>query len=355
MYKSKIRALFTAGSIVALLLAIALIAPLDTAADEEIVISGTVFNDLSGNGSQEPGEPGIEGVTVTVQIPSGTLSLPIFTDENGEYSYVVPAGSAEEGEYIVREEDPEGYISVTSNRVTRTLAPGDSATVDFADKRVRAISGVVFDDLNGDGVRDSGEPGIEGVTITVQVPGGTVSVPIYTDVNGMYEYVVPEEWFVAGRYTVTEEDLPGYISITPNTKYVYLTENESGTANFADQSVPTVISGTVFDDRDGDGQQGPDEKGIPDVAITVSVGPGGTLLTPVFTDENGDYEYTLPQEWGSPNEYTVIEEIPEGYVNTTPDSVSVTLEEGEFTATVDFGNRRAFIRFLPSIFKNAIF
>jgi hypothetical protein len=51
---------------------------------------------------------------------------------------------------------------------------------------------------------------------------------------------------------------------------------------------PILVSGRVFDDQDGDGQQGPDENGVSGVAITVD----DTVVT--ATDATGYFEVSVP-------------------------------------------------------------
>ena len=52
-----------------------------------------------------------------------------------------------------------------------------------------AISGQAFKDLNGDGVKDAGEPGIDGVTITLdRGADGTVDATTTTSGGGLYSF-----------------------------------------------------------------------------------------------------------------------------------------------------------------------
>jgi hypothetical protein len=61
-------------------------------------VCGTVFNDINGNGIQDVGEPGIEGVTVIVcQICDGSDNIPTETTSTGSWSIFVP----DEGTYTV--------------------------------------------------------------------------------------------------------------------------------------------------------------------------------------------------------------------------------------------------------------
>jgi hypothetical protein len=81
--------------------------------------------------------------------------------------------------------------------------------VSFGDRIVEetgTIEGWVFNDEDRDGVRDNQEDGVPGAIIVVST-GSTES-----DVAGFFSLTVP-----VGRYTVTEQDPPGYSSTTPNT------------------------------------------------------------------------------------------------------------------------------------------
>jgi len=63
-------------------------------------ISGTVFQDININGVQDPGEPGIAGQTVDLDLNgSGTLEMAATTDSSGNYQFTVSSA----GTYTVRQ------------------------------------------------------------------------------------------------------------------------------------------------------------------------------------------------------------------------------------------------------------
>src|SRR5205823_4441446 len=49
-----------------------------------------------------------------------------------------------------------------------------------------SISGTAYSDLNGNGVRNSGEPGLSGVTVLLHDDSGDVVGTTVTDTNGRY-------------------------------------------------------------------------------------------------------------------------------------------------------------------------
>ncbi|MFH2002837.1 MAG: SdrD B-like domain-containing protein, partial [Planctomycetota bacterium] len=73
-----------------------------------------------------------------------------------------------------------------------------------------SISGMKFNDLNGNGVKDPGEPGLANWEIRLmEAAGGTRST--LTDVNGNYFFNLLED----GIYTVSEVNKPGWVQTAP--------------------------------------------------------------------------------------------------------------------------------------------
>ncbi|MGT2747300.1 SdrD B-like domain-containing protein, partial [Streptococcus penaeicida] len=76
---------------------------------------------------------------------------------------------------------------------------------------VHTIGDTVWEDTNHNGVQETGEPGIPGVTVTLTTPDGS-TVTTTTDTNGNYEFTdLPD-----GDYTVTFTPPAGYVPTTPN-------------------------------------------------------------------------------------------------------------------------------------------
>ncbi|MDM8517097.1 SdrD B-like domain-containing protein, partial [Desulfobacterales bacterium HSG16] len=284
-------------------------------------ISGTVFNDINGNGVQDAGEVGIGGVTVQLEDVYGDMKT-VVTDDNGSYIFT----GILEGIYTVHETDPSGYISTTANSASVIITEGSAATASFGDQQTGTISGIVFDDINGNGVQDAGESGIGGVTVELTGDNGDVRT-IVTSGNGSYVFTEVLE----GNYTVREIDPSGFTSTTANSASVTVEGNGAGIANFGDQQTGT-ISGVVFNDINGNGVQDAGEDGIGGVTVEL-VDENGDVKT-VITAGNGSYVFTGVSE-GS---YTVREIDPSGFTSTTSNSTSVTVT-GDGAATASFGDQ----------------
>jgi hypothetical protein len=92
------------------------------------------------------------------------------------------------------------------------------------------IGGVVFDDVNGDGHKGVGEPGILGVTVKLR---NGVSDTMTTPANGQYSFEVDR----SGYYTVTAMTPSGYAATTPEQVLTQVTEpNQLVTIDFGYRS-----------------------------------------------------------------------------------------------------------------------
>ncbi len=82
-----------------------------------------------------------------------------------------------------------------------------------------SITGTVYNDLNGNGTRDGGEPGLAGWTVKLS---GTVTTSTTTDANGTYTF--PN--LFPGAYTVTEQRGFGWAQTSPaGTSYALSVSN----------------------------------------------------------------------------------------------------------------------------------
>ena len=100
-----------------------------------------------------------------------------------------------------------------------SLAPGEfNPTIDAGLLKPAAIGDFVFKDLNGNGIQDPGEPGVEDVTVTLSgtdVFGNPVDRMTTTGANG--EYLFNGDTLLPGTYKVTFSDLaPNHAFTVPD-------------------------------------------------------------------------------------------------------------------------------------------
>ena len=289
-------------------------------------VGGVVFSDLNGDGVRAPGEPGIPGVPVDLLDPtSGALLSSTTSLADGSYVFAgIMARS-----YQVRESDPPGFGSTTPNLVAVSVAAGGAAAASFGDQQASTVAGSVYADLNGNGTRDPGEAGIAGVRIELFDPLSGLTLTTTTTGDGSYLFAGVRP----GSDYVRETDPAGYQSTTPNMMPMSLVAGSAATASFGDQPAGT-LSGTVYNDLNGNGIQDAQERGIGGVDIRLFE-PLTSQLVTATTSANGAYLCTQV----SPGAYQVREIDPTGFVSTTPDEVAVTLARGG-AATANFGDQQ---------------
>ena len=146
-------------------------------------ISGSVFVDLDGDGTLDPGEEPLAGVTITLLDADGSVVAEVVTGADGTYFI----DDLVAGSYTLVETQPAGYGSVTPNVVEVDIDPAEAAVVDFAEDTAE-IAGIVWDDSDRDGRRDGGETGVEGVSVNLLDEDGTVVATTTTDADGRYVF-----------------------------------------------------------------------------------------------------------------------------------------------------------------------
>jgi len=309
-----------------------------------ITLSGTVFEDDNNDGIQAPpGERGIAGVTITItgrDLFGNAVNAIATTDVNGQYVFTGLRPSDAAG-YTVTETQPPTYLdgrtiaggvggTVSNNVISAIVLTPSSASVvggyNFAELRPAAISGSVYHDLNNNGTRDAGEPGIAGTIIRLNGTddrGTAVALTTTTDASGAY--VFPN--LRPGTYTVTETQpstfqdgretvgsLGGSAAINDVISGIVLKPGDAGSGyNFAE--IQFGLSGTVYEDKNNDGIQGPDEPGIVGVVINVTGADvqGNPVNLTTTTDAQGRYSFPSVPPSG-PSGYTITEVQPAAFL-----------------------------------------
>ncbi|MDQ7112847.1 SdrD B-like domain-containing protein, partial [Staphylococcus simulans] len=223
--------------------------------------------------------------------------------------------------YTITFETPEGYEPTTPNvgnpeldsngtTTTVTVNNGDDKTIDsgFYKPTVEPtpvpatynLGDYVWEDSNKDGIQNSNEVGIEGVTVTLTKPDGSV-VTTTTDANGKYEFTdLPN-----GEYTITFEAPEGYEPTLVNV---------GNTALDSDGKTVTVIVNNADDKTIDSGFYKPVVEPTPEDPTPEEPGTPEKPEEPTTPEEPGTPEKpevpTTPEEPGTP-------EKPE--VPTTPE------------------------------------
>ncbi|MBI4163144.1 MAG: lamin tail domain-containing protein [Candidatus Aenigmarchaeota archaeon] len=203
------------GVVLAIMLAVIFVATASAATDLAS-IGGTKFNDLNSNGIQDTGEPGLHGWIITLV---GPVRDSLETDSLGGYHFY----NLPDGTYTVCEVQQSGWVqtSPTSGPLCAGGTKGYTVVIsngqsvfhrDFGNKEVplNSISGMKFNDLDGDGIKDANEPGLQGWTITLT---GAASSAANTNSVGNYKF----EGLPDGTYTVCEDQKNNWTQTYPST------------------------------------------------------------------------------------------------------------------------------------------
>jgi hypothetical protein len=272
-------------------------------------IGDFVWNDLNFNGVQDAGEPGIPGIVVRLTPGNQTT----VTGANGFYQFTGLCA----GTYTVDIPTPPPGLNPSPSNVgnpatdsngspTVVVLPNDNSsdpTIDFGyfAPCTGTIGNFVWQDLNRNGVQDAGEPGIQGVRLTLLDGGGNPIGMAITNASGFYQFT----GVCAGPYTVVvdETSLPPGLSASPtgattpdldsngNPAPVTLPANNS-VDNTIDFGYMPPCAGTIGDfvwnDLNFNGVQDPGEPGIPGVVLELRR-PDNSLIAMTTSGANGAY------------------------------------------------------------------
>lgn len=328
-------------------------------------ISGAVFIDLDSDAVKDAGETGgVPGVAVALSGTDDlgtTVSTSVTTDGSGNYTFT----SLRPGTYSVTETPPSGLthtgaqagsaggsggVGVGVVSVTGiTLSSGTTATGYNFGESGQGLSGYVYVDLNNNGTKDAGEPGIPGITVTLS--GQTVAsvnvctaiapnpCSVTTGADGGYNFVGLPASNPAG-YTITEQSqaavpLSNYTDgaeslgtlggTTGADQFTGIVQNvgQFGTGyNFGEQGAS--LAGRVYHDANDDGTLNGGDTGIAGVTMTLSgiTASGANICTvmavayptcSVTSAADGTYAFTgLPA-----GTYVLTETQPADYANRT--------------------------------------
>ncbi len=339
------------------------------------VVEGTVWSDEDGDGVQDPGEIGIPGTTVNLcpaSDPTCLASTPITTTTGPDGSYIITGVNS--GDYVAFVDPADSVLaaactpdSVTDCATTPVVSPpftvepdGVLSDIDFGFDPDSTLThtDTIFNDLDGDGQPDAGEPGVGGVTIDLLDSNGNVIATTTTDANGDFSF----GGLVDGdQYTIEVTDNAGVLSAFIETTNG-VTESTGGMATFTATDVsgdglidtigddgsatfgynqPGSISGSVFSDADSSGSFETDESGIAldsvgnPIVIELQDGvctPGADCPT-TTVNADGSYQFTGI----APGSYDAVITNPPAGTATTLETIPVTVSTDGSVSDVNFG------------------
>jgi hypothetical protein len=185
-------------------------------------VSGVVYVDANKNANREASEQRLSGITVYVDANNNSVldlgENSTVSAADGTYNLSLGLGQST---FVIRQQlDPTLYTQTEpaggAGYVINTNSGSVFTGYDFGNiAKPGEITGIKWNDLNGDGVRDPGEPGMAGIMIYVDLNNdgriGVLEPAGVSDANGFYRIsnVSP------GSYTIREVLAPGSIPTFP--------------------------------------------------------------------------------------------------------------------------------------------
>jgi hypothetical protein len=303
-------------------------------------ITGLKFNDANANGAQDAGEAGVSGVTINLLDSQGNTVSTQVTAADGTFDFegITP------GQYSLTETLPAGFEQTVpggAGAISVTVVAGQTASGNVfgnhALPTTGSITGLKFDDTNGNGVQDSGEGGLADVTINLLTPAGVVLSTV-TAADGTFAFSNLDP----GSYTVGEVVPPGYhqtFPAPPGTTTVTVTAGQSVSVLFGNQANsanPASISGFIFYDLNKDMVQDNNEQPFATVTVNLMDTSGAVIATAV-TDANGNFSFT---NVSAPGDYLVQPVPPVNFFQTLPPGnapIAVHVDPGQNVTGLIFG------------------
>jgi serine-aspartate repeat-containing protein C/D/E len=304
-------------------------------------VSGHVYHDANDDGIFQSTETGISNVIIRLEGSNGVSE--IRTDSLGRYRF----DGLTPGAYRITEVTPTGYLDgkdrvgtisgsvvgvIDGNDAIRSIvlnAGNSGVDYNFGELLPSSLSGHVYEDADGDCIRDPQEDPIANVLIELLNENGVVIETTRTDSEGRYQF----DNLRPGTYAIRETQPDGYfqggqmappgVGLTDQADLIREIRLSSGQSisqlDFCEVP-PAIISGYVFQDGDEiltqngqppesllgirDGVRDATDKPISGVVLELRTRTGlripslnalpGIYQTEslrVTTDENGYYEF----------------------------------------------------------------
>lgn len=171
-------------------------------------LSGIIFYDKNSNGKFDRGEETVNGIYVTLDD-----SLRTKTDSRGRYSFhfLYPKKYS----LSIEKSNLPAYFD-TKEHVTVEVNNFSNSRYDLPLIRLGSVSGVIFNDYNGNGIKDDGEDGISGIAVRIK----NTNIYTFSDMFGNYtlpnlasgSYIIEVPYLPEG-YALSIPDLIMYISV----------------------------------------------------------------------------------------------------------------------------------------------
>ncbi|GEM_PF-3071555 len=217
-------------------------------------IEGYVFFDRNVNGVRDTDESGVAGYEVWIQ--GGPR---VKTDQQGYYKLRIPEGVVK---LQTTAQLPEGYFFTTLNEQEIELLPKQKVKVDFGIVPQVQVKGQAYLDVNRNLIFDAGDIPMPSVQILLE--SGQLAV---TSAQGLYSILRVRPGPNSAQAIITS--IPaGYKTLTPVERKFEGMPGDIFTFDVA-MTAERIVSGYVFEDRNGNATRDAEEPGVPGVLVSM--------------------------------------------------------------------------------------
>jgi uncharacterized repeat protein (TIGR01451 family) len=341
-------------------------------------IGNFVWDDQNADGIYQGRGGGIEGVTVNLYLENN-LTTPIATTvtvPDGFYMFynLIPTADLGGLRYVVQFILPDSswyfspYVAGVTNNKAHANGFTDYITLatdqtdlewDAGMYRLGSIGNLVWEDLNGNGIQDIGEPGLAGVTVELYNSTSNALVKTTTtnsSGNYLFSDLTPADYYVMVTKPTADWKFSPQFQGTDDTKYstVYTTNGKTPqiTLNSGQNQLNwdaglykyATIGDFVWTDLNANGIKDVNETGLSNVIVNLYT-HAGALLDSTSTDANGYFSFSNAPgsyylEFVTPTGYYISPFFGTGYdnkANSTGQTTNFTVVSGDSQLGWDAG------------------
>jgi uncharacterized delta-60 repeat protein len=304
----------------------------------------TVYDDVNGNATRDPGESGHAGVTAFLDLDGDGVRDPEefsgTSDAAGEVLFDLVPPPSQVARVVV---PPNWHLSTPAAGSAVVTPGGPSAAASFGLTQVASAGGTLFDDADHDGARDAGEgPLSTGVRATRL--GGNSVVSTVADADGHYRFtgLTPGRYLIelgAARVVTAPFARRGYVITVTGS------EAEFNGLDFGSYAgTGALVTGMVFRDFNASGTRDANDTPLAGRTVYVDANDNGAFDPDEFsavTGSSGNWSIArLPA-----GTFNLRQVLPAFWRQTAPaggDAAArqVTLAEGQRLDGVNFGTTR---------------
>jgi len=342
-----------------------------------LTIGDFVWEDSNNNGIQDQDELGIEEVSIIISNQFGVFAETL-SDENGFYEFTnIPAGT-----YQICATLPSGFNFALSNVGSDLLdsdvdstgctdtfdftAGGSIDDLDIGLTKNGSVEGIAFVDLNGNGVINLNDPGLDGIQVDLFTASGTLLETTVTttvnDISGVFDFkdlkatdyylvfTFPTEYIITNPDIgddLTDSDITGTFGTGSTDLFAIPSGGMVNTVN-GGAYLPASIGDEVWLDENADGIRDEGEDGVADIEVVIFRSFGVPFDT-TTTDADGFYQFdslkqglyfiqfVIPQEFViSPADQGIDDDV-DSDADETGKTPLISLAHGANLESVDCG------------------